>query len=223
MKDLSKYLKAEKKGLIGLKAKVLQSVEPEVMNSRSVQAYQPVSEWVTERHDSDSESDPLPLDQDGDLDLPIKPPTTVRDPAGRPIDPLTYRPKEVIAKEENERAVAQWSGGVIQAAQKRLREERLREEATKPFSRYEIESEADQELRQKDRFGDPLALFRPASPEANPSSNALYAASNRFAIAPGSRWDGVDRSNGFEVKYLSALAASKAKAPEAYREANLDL
>lgn len=222
MKDLSKYLKAEKKGLVGLKAKVLQAAEPEIVSTRPAQAYQPVSEWVTERHDSDSESDPLPLDQDGDLDLPLKPPTTVRDPTGRPIDPLSYRSKEDLAREENERALAQWSGGLVQAAQKRERAERLREEAGKPFSRYEIETEADQEMRRKDRFGDPLALFRPVSPEENAESTALYAASNRFAIPPGSRWDGVDRSNGFEGKYLSALAASKAKAPEAYREANLD-
>lgn len=223
MKDLSKYLKTEKKGLTGLKAKILQSEETEVVASRPVQPYKPVSEWVRERHDSDSEEDQVPLDQDGDLDVPIKPPTVVRDSHGRQIaDPSSYQSPEELARAANEAALAKWSGGLVQAAQKRSLSARLLEESKKPFSRYEIDTEADQELRQKDRFGDPLSLFR-SSAETKAASEPLYSAANRFNIQPGKRWDGVDRSNGFEVKYLSALAARKAQAPEAYREANLDL
>jgi len=46
---------------------------------------------------------------------------------------------------------------------------------------------------------------------------------NRFYIPPGSKWDGVDRSNGFEQKYFKARADRQAKAASEYTRYSEDL
>lgn len=46
---------------------------------------------------------------------------------------------------------------------------------------------------------------------------------NRFGIHPGHRWDGVDRSNGFEKKWFVSKNARKAVEEEAYKWSTSDM
>ncbi len=56
-----------------------------------------------------------------------------------------------------------------------------------------------------------------ASEQARSQYRGPPAPPNRYNILPGPRWDGVDRSNGFEKKFYDSIIARKARETEAYK------
>lgn len=90
------------------------------------------------------------------------------------------------------------------------------------------EEETDIELRGREMAADPmLEYFRQKEREklgtnAKPTYRGQYPP-NRYNIRPGHRWDGVDRSNGFEKRLIAEQVAKKANEEHAYRDATRDL
>lgn len=89
--------------------------------------------------------------------------------------------------------------------------------------------ETDMELRGREMAADPmLEYFRQKEREkqgSNPSKPIYrgHYPPNRYNIRPGHRWDGVDRSNGYEKKLLDKQASLKAGEEDSYRNATRDM
>ncbi|KAL6187335.1 hypothetical protein ACLB2K_038735 [Fragaria x ananassa] len=136
----------------------------------------------------------------------------------------------------------EWGKGLAQKREAEAKLEALEHDKDKPFARTRDDPELDKMMKEKVRWGDPMAhLVKKKFPEAvlpnlgdsdkmkesgfiipqdipNHSwlKRGLDAAPNRYGIKPGRHWDGVDRSNGFEKKLFTQINEKQATQAEAY-------
>ena len=152
--------------------------------------------------------------------------TVYRDRKGRKLEMLTEMMKGPSDSSEAARVKPTWGRGLAQERSAAERRARHREEAAQPLARYEIDADVDAEKRAAIRFDDPMAAHI-AKSQAAASSKPRYrgppAPPNRFNLPPGYRWDGVDRSNGFEKQFFQAQALSRSRAQEAHAWAVHDM
>ncbi|KAM7085129.1 BUD13 homolog [Molossus nigricans] len=153
--------------------------------------------------------------------------TVFRDKSGRKrnlkLERLEQRRKAEKNTERDE-LYAQWGKGLVQSRQQQQNVEDAIKEMQKPLARYIDDEDLDRMLREQEREGDPMANFikkNKAKENKNEKARPRYSGPapppNRFNIWPGYRWDGVDRSNGFEQKRFSRIASKKAVEELAYK------
>ncbi|CAG8688319.1 13544_t:CDS:2, partial [Funneliformis caledonium] len=138
--------------------------------------------------------------------------TIYRDNVGNKIDKAAKRAEERRRIEEEERLL-KWG-----KEEEARRDEKLR---NKPLAIYKDDEDLNEELRAKERWNDPAEMFLTKKKGKKSSGRPKYqgppAPPNRFNIQPGFRWDGIDRSNGFERQYFEKRNARAALASEAYK------
>ena len=127
-----------------------------------------------------------------------------------------------------------WSRGLVQGEAKQQKLESDLYEMSKPLARYENDTDLDQLLKARDRQDDPMLKeiqkkrqeeerIKNPNYKVYPKYNGLPAPPNRFNIQPGYRWDGVDRSNGYEAEVFNRVANQEATQEEAYRWSTQDM
>ncbi|KAF5729673.1 hypothetical protein HS088_TW20G00037 [Tripterygium wilfordii] len=165
-----------------------------------------------------------------------------RDKKGERISKEEFLKSKQKIEEKPKEKKLEWGKGL---AQKREAEARLQEfevEKDKPFARTRDDPELDKMMKDRVRWGDPMAhlvkkkhseLVLPdlgdnekmkesgfIVPQDVPSHSwmkrGLDAAPNRYGIKPGRHWDGVDRSNGFEKQMFKRTNEKQATEREAY-------
>jgi pre-mRNA-splicing factor CWC26 len=134
--------------------------------------------------------------------------TVYRGKDGRELDFATEVLKAGAGAGEKPSNAPAWGGGLRQKQADEEKRAHLRAESGKAFARYADDKELDDHMRHTARWGDPLAdrVGRDKAATAAAALRPKYGKAgppNRFGIQPGHRWDGVDRSNGFEKAFFS--------------------
>lgn len=148
--------------------------------------------------------------------------TVYRDATGRRIDITSARAearrKEREEAEERERMHRELQRGLVQKRNAAA----TQDPSDLKYTRTADDLDRNTELKSRvDQFHDPAASFLSKKKSSTQDSSStsvtgrrLYQghfAPNRFNIRPGHRWDGVDRSNGFEVLWFRKQNEAKEK------------
>lgn len=159
--------------------------------------------------------------------------TYYRDATGRRVDVSMKRAEARRAAQEaedKERAAKEALKGDVQAEEARRRREQLEDAKTMTLARTADDEDMNRALREERRWNDPMARFlgeadggggggaaassggrsgaAAAKAGGGASRRPIYkgpSPPNRYGIKPGYRWDGVDRSNGFEAERFKAI------------------
>ncbi|KAL7096857.1 hypothetical protein ACP275_10G106700 [Erythranthe tilingii] len=153
-----------------------------------------------------------------------------------------FQKKDRKKEEKPKEIKLEWGKGLAQKREAEARFQEIEEEKNKPFARGRDDADLDSMLKEKVRWGDPMAhLVKKKNleqllpdlgdnekmkesgfiiPQDIPSHSwikrGLEAAPNRYGIRPGRHWDGVDRSTGYEKDLFKRTNDKAATDKEAY-------
>jgi pre-mRNA-splicing factor CWC26 len=145
--------------------------------------------------------------------------TVYRDASGRVINVAMKRAEARRAEAEAAKkkvAEADAARGDAQVAMREARRAELEQAKFLTVARGADDVVMNEELRERERWNDPAAKFLSSRPGGGKKTGGggggkggkpVYQGGfqpNRYGLRPGYRWDGVDRSNGFEAKWFAA-------------------
>ncbi|KAJ3338294.1 bud site selection protein [Gonapodya sp. JEL0774] len=147
--------------------------------------------------------------------------TVYRDKSGRKVNPALEK-AETLERQRKEEAELerqmQWGRGLAQMREAENRAKQLSGGGALPMARYADDRDMNEAMKVVDRWGDPMAgMVRKKVKVNRPVYKGPLPAPNRFGIAPGYRWDGVDRSNGFESDFFKRKNDKIALREEAHK------
>jgi|ERR1712037_875035 len=138
---------------------------------------------------------------------------------------------ERARKEEELKNYKVWNKGKKQLEQKEENVQSYLKEIEKPLARYKDDKDFNDLQKAKMHQDDPMFEYMMSKNKTKTkkarqqSSKKMYTGSstapNRFGILPGYRWDGVDRSTGFENKLFTYHNEKRIQVNQAWR-ANTD-
>jgi len=145
--------------------------------------------------------------------------TVYRDRRGRKLDVLNEFMR-IEGEREGQRRQAreeyEWGKGTTQKRDAALAQEELEAAKDEPFARTADDPKLEKMLKETIRDGDPMRTWAAqrkserAADDDQRQRKPLYKGPtpppNRYGIAPGYRWDGVDRGNGWEAKRVAYQA-----------------
>ncbi|XP_062559610.1 BUD13 homolog [Armigeres subalbatus] len=154
--------------------------------------------------------------------------TVTREKSGKRRDVEEELRKEFEKRKRDDKKkeiYTRWGKGVKQVDEYKTQLEEAAHEMSKPLARYKDDEDLDEYLKHQERIGDPMLEYIRSKKkekdrqEGRPQKPVYKGAfpDNRFGIRPGYRWDGVDRSNGFEKKWFEMMGKKKAVEEEAYK------
>jgi pre-mRNA-splicing factor CWC26 len=141
-------------------------------------------------------------------------------------------------EEERQAKYKEWSRGLKQREDQKIKAQEDLKETDKPLARYEDDEDRDKYLKDRELKEDPMLQFMRKKRQkeevkaasavgqvllVKPKYSGPPPPPNRFGIIPGYRWDGVDRSNGFERKLTEKSNETIARQEEAYRWGTEDM
>lgn len=178
----------------------------------------------------DSLFNSLSIEQSGANAAPI-----LRDRKSGKIRNLVEEQEQQRKKQEEEdkkkEQYSKWGKGLkqIEDINEKIAEDL--HEMNKPLARYADDEDLERYLKEQEREGDTMLPYikKKKKKEAVASgkpTKLMYEGEfmpNRFGIRPGYRWDGVDRSNGYEKKWFEVQNAKKAQQEDAYKWSTDDM
>ena len=125
---------------------------------------------------------------------------------------------QAAAEEQHKR----WNRGEAQLRAQQERCEEVQREMGKAFARTAEDQDMNAMLKGKIHHDDPMLQYLTQKKEIKNTGpkKPVYQGpfpANRFNIRPGYRWDGVDRSNGFEQECFKKAASNVAIEEDAYK------